>query len=43
LTAPTAKELLPLGRPVAGQDAAAWGMIHRAVPTERPDRRFAGR
>jgi 2-(1,2-epoxy-1,2-dihydrophenyl)acetyl-CoA isomerase len=27
-----AKELLLLGRPVSGADAAAWGMIHRAVP-----------
>jgi 2-(1,2-epoxy-1,2-dihydrophenyl)acetyl-CoA isomerase len=27
-----AKELLMLGRPVTGSDAAAWGMIHRAVP-----------
>ena len=27
-----AKELLLLGRPVSGSDAAAWGMIHRAVP-----------
>jgi len=27
-----AKELLLLGRPVTGADAAAWGMIHRAVP-----------
>lgn len=27
-----AKELLLLGRPVTGSDAAAWGMIHRAVP-----------
>jgi 2-(1,2-epoxy-1,2-dihydrophenyl)acetyl-CoA isomerase len=26
-----AKELLLLGRPVGGLDAAAWGMIHRAV------------
>ncbi len=26
-----AKELLLLGRPVSGADAAAWGMIHRAV------------
>jgi 2-(1,2-epoxy-1,2-dihydrophenyl)acetyl-CoA isomerase len=28
-----AKELLLLGRPVTGSDAAAWGMIHRAVPS----------
>lgn len=27
-----AKELLLLGRPVVAADAAAWGMIHRAVP-----------
>jgi len=27
-----AKEMLLLGRPVNGADAAAWGMIHRAVP-----------
>ena len=27
-----AKEMLLLGRPVTGADAAAWGMIHRAVP-----------
>jgi 2-(1,2-epoxy-1,2-dihydrophenyl)acetyl-CoA isomerase len=27
-----AKELLLLGRPVSGADAASWGMIHRAVP-----------
>ena len=27
-----AKELLMLGRVVSGADAAAWGMIHRAVP-----------
>lgn len=27
-----AKELLLLGRPVSGPDAAAWGMVHRAVP-----------
>lgn len=29
-----AKELLLLGRPVSGADAAAWGMIHRAVPED---------
>jgi 2-(1,2-epoxy-1,2-dihydrophenyl)acetyl-CoA isomerase len=28
-----ARELLLLGRVVTGADAAAWGMIHRAVPT----------
>lgn len=27
-----AKELLLLGRPVTGEQAAAWGMVHRAVP-----------
>jgi 2-(1,2-epoxy-1,2-dihydrophenyl)acetyl-CoA isomerase len=27
-----AKELLLLGRPVSGADAASWGMIHRSVP-----------
>jgi 2-(1,2-epoxy-1,2-dihydrophenyl)acetyl-CoA isomerase len=27
-----ARELLLLGRPVTGADAAAWGLIHRAVP-----------
>lgn len=30
-----AKELLMLGRPVVGADAAAWGMIHRAVPDDQ--------
>src|SRR3546814_10588446 len=29
-----AKELLMLGRPISGADAAAWGMVHRAVPDE---------
>ena len=29
-----AKELLLLGRPITGVDAAAWGMIHRAVPVD---------
>jgi 2-(1,2-epoxy-1,2-dihydrophenyl)acetyl-CoA isomerase len=32
-----AKELLLLGRPVSGTDAAAWGMIHRAVPEPELD------
>jgi len=32
-----AKELLLLGRPVSGSDAAAWGMIHRAVPADQLD------
>jgi 2-(1,2-epoxy-1,2-dihydrophenyl)acetyl-CoA isomerase len=27
-----AKELLLLGRPISGADAAAWGMIHHAAP-----------
>jgi 2-(1,2-epoxy-1,2-dihydrophenyl)acetyl-CoA isomerase len=27
-----AKEMILLGRPVSGSDAADWGMIHRAVP-----------
>lgn len=30
-----AKELLLLGRPVSGADAASWGMIHRAVPGDQ--------
>jgi 2-(1,2-epoxy-1,2-dihydrophenyl)acetyl-CoA isomerase len=32
-----AKELLLLGRPVTGRDAADWGMIHRAVPDDAFD------
>lgn len=32
-----AKELLLLGRPVTGRDAAGWGMIHRAVPADSLD------
>ena len=32
-----AKELLLLGRPVSGADAASWGMIHRAVPGDDLD------
>lgn len=32
-----AKEMLMLGRKVSGADAAAWGMIHRAVPADRVD------
>jgi 2-(1,2-epoxy-1,2-dihydrophenyl)acetyl-CoA isomerase len=32
-----AKEMLLLGRPVTGAAAAAWGMIHRAVPADRLD------
>lgn len=32
-----AKEMLMLGRPVEATDAAAWGMIHRAVPADELD------
>jgi 2-(1,2-epoxy-1,2-dihydrophenyl)acetyl-CoA isomerase len=32
-----AKELLLLGRPISGADAAAWGMVHRAVPATELD------
>jgi 2-(1,2-epoxy-1,2-dihydrophenyl)acetyl-CoA isomerase len=32
-----AKELLLLGRSVSGEEAAAWGMIHRAVPDDELD------
>jgi 2-(1,2-epoxy-1,2-dihydrophenyl)acetyl-CoA isomerase len=32
-----AKELLMLGRKVSGADAAAWGLIHRAVPIDEVD------
>ena len=32
-----AKEMLLLGRPVGAADAAAWGMIHRAVPAAELD------
>lgn len=32
-----AKEMLLLGRPVSASDAAAWGMIHRAVPEAELD------
>ena len=32
-----AKELLMLSRVVSGADAAAWGMIHRAVPDDELD------
>ena len=32
-----AKEMLLLGRPVDATDAAAWGMIHRAVPLAELD------
>jgi 2-(1,2-epoxy-1,2-dihydrophenyl)acetyl-CoA isomerase len=32
-----AKEMLLLGRPVVATDAAAWGMIHRAVPADELD------
>ncbi len=33
-----AKEFLLLGRELTGGEAAAWGMIHRAVPDEELDR-----
>jgi 2-(1,2-epoxy-1,2-dihydrophenyl)acetyl-CoA isomerase len=29
-----AREMLMLGRPVSGADAALWGMVHHAVPSE---------
>ena len=32
-----AKEMLFLGRPVSGSQAAEWGMIHRAVPADALD------
>lgn len=32
-----AKEMLLLGRPVSGADAADWGMVHRAVPEAELD------
>lgn len=32
-----AKEMLMLGRPIGAADAAAWGMIHRAVPADELD------
>jgi 2-(1,2-epoxy-1,2-dihydrophenyl)acetyl-CoA isomerase len=32
-----AKELLLLGRQVSGAEAAAWGMVHRAVPAAEVD------
>jgi 2-(1,2-epoxy-1,2-dihydrophenyl)acetyl-CoA isomerase len=32
-----AKEMLLLGREVSGADAAAWGMVHRAVPAADVD------
>jgi len=32
-----AKEMLMLGRPIRGADAAAWGMIHRAVAADALD------
>ncbi len=37
-----AKEMLLLGRAVEAPDAAAWGMIHRAVPGEELDDAVAG-
>ena len=36
-----AKDLLLLGREVSGRDAAAWGMIHRAVPDDQLDQAVA--
>ncbi|WP_426573927.1 enoyl-CoA hydratase/isomerase family protein [Aquihabitans sp. McL0605] len=36
-----AKELLLLGRPVTGRDAADWGMIHRSVPDDAFDEAVA--
>ena len=32
-----AKELLLLGRPISGEDAASWGMVHRSVPADELD------
>src|SRR5262249_48953151 len=32
-----AKEMLMLGREVSGAEAAAWGMVHRAVPAADVD------
>jgi 2-(1,2-epoxy-1,2-dihydrophenyl)acetyl-CoA isomerase len=32
-----AKEMLMLGREISGAQAAQWGMVHRAVPTEEVD------
>ena len=32
-----AREMLLLGRPVTGAEAAGWGLVHRAVPSERLD------
>ena len=32
-----AREMLMLGQPVSGADAAAWGMVHRAVPGDALD------
>ena len=32
-----AKQMLMLGEEVSGTDAAAWGLIHQAVPAERVD------
>ncbi|HEX3461233.1 MAG TPA: enoyl-CoA hydratase-related protein [Acidimicrobiales bacterium] len=33
-----ARELLLLGRKLGGTEAAAWGLVHRAVPAEEVDR-----
>lgn len=32
-----AKEMILLGRPISGRDAADWGLIHRAVPAAELD------
>lgn len=32
-----AREMLMLGQPVSGADAASWGMVHRAVPGDALD------
>lgn len=37
-----AKDLLLLGRTLTGAEAAAWGMIHRAVPEDELDAAVAG-
>jgi 2-(1,2-epoxy-1,2-dihydrophenyl)acetyl-CoA isomerase len=36
-----AREMLLLGEAVSGADAATWGMVHRAVPTEALDQEVA--
>jgi 2-(1,2-epoxy-1,2-dihydrophenyl)acetyl-CoA isomerase len=37
-----AREMLLLGRPVSGADAASWGMVHRAVPIDALDAEVRG-